>query len=97
MMPGSKAPHFNYVGDSIIGVNVNLGAGAKISNVRLDRRTVPIQIPNIPKIDSGLRKLGAMIGDSTEIGCNVVTNPGAVIPPLSAVPPNTVVTGYWDH
>lgn len=97
MMPRSKAPHFNYVGDSIIGVNVNLGAGAKISNVRLDRRTVPIQIPNIPKIDSGLRKLGAMIGDSTEIGCNVVTNPGAVIPPLSAVPPNTVVTGYWDH
>lgn len=97
MMPGSKAPHFNYVGDSILGVNVNLGAGAKISNVRLDRQTVPVQLPNMSKIDSGLRKLGAMIGDSVEIGCNVVTNPGAIIPPSSAVPPNTVVTGYWHH
>ena len=95
MLPGSKAPHFNYVGDSIIGCDVNLGAGAKISNVRLDRGTVPIRLPNESKIDSGLRKFGAMIGDSSEIGCNVVTNPGAIISPSSAIPPNTVVTGYW--
>lgn len=97
MLPGSKAPHFNYVGDSIIGCEVNLGAGVKISNVRFDRRTVPIQLPNMKKLDSGLTKLGAMIGDSSEIGCNVVTNPGAIIPTSSAVPPNTVVTGYWNN
>ncbi len=97
MLPYSKAPHFNYVGDSILGYEVNLGAGAKISNVRLDRRTVPIQLSDMTKLDSGLTKFGAMIGDSSEIGCNVVTNPGAVIPSSSAVPPNTVVTGYWDH
>ena len=95
MLPYSKAPHFNYVGDSILGSEVNLGAGAKISNVRLDRRNVLIQLPNGNKIDSGLRKIGALIGDKTEVGCNVVTNPGSVILPNSAIPPNYVVTGLW--
>jgi NDP-sugar pyrophosphorylase family protein len=97
MMPGSKAPHFNYIGDSILGNDVNLGAGSKISNVRLDRQSVPIQLPDGSRIDSGLRKVGAMIGERSEIGCNVVTNPGAVIAPQSAVPPNMVVTGYWAN
>ena len=96
MMPGSKAPHFNYVGDSILGSNSNLGAGAKISNVRLDRGTIPVRFPDGSTIDTGMRKLGGMIGDSGELGCNVVTNPGAVIPPSSAVPPNATVSGYWS-
>jgi NDP-sugar pyrophosphorylase family protein len=95
MMPGSKAPHFNYVGDSILGPNSNLGAGAKISNVRLDRGNVSVRFSNGSSMDTGMRKLGAMIGELSELGCNVVTNPGAVIPPSSAVPPNTSVTGYW--
>ena len=97
MLPYSKAPHFNYVGDSILGHSVNLGAGAKISNVRLDRRSIPIQFSDGNRADSGLRKLGALIGDKSEIGCNVVTNPGSVIPPSSAIPPNTVVTGHWNN
>ena len=96
MMPSSKAPHFNYVGDSILGTGVNLGAGTKISNVRLDRGTVPIGLPGGNRIDSELKKLGALIGDKSELGCNVVTNPGAVIAPGSAIPPNRVVTGYWS-
>ena len=96
MMPGSKAPHFNYVGDSILGSNSNLGAGAKISNVRLDRGNVPLRFSDGSTIDTGMRKLGAMIGDLSELGCNVVTNPGAVIPLSSAVPPNATVTGYWS-
>ena len=96
MMPGSKAPHFNYVGDSILGSNSNLGAGAKISNVRLDRGNVPVRFSDGSTIDTGMRKVGAMIGDSSELGCNVVTNPGAVIPPSSAIPPNSTVTGYWS-
>ena len=97
MLPNSKAPHFNYVGDSILGQGVNLGAGTKISNVRLDRKTVRIGLSNGEWKDSGLRKLGAMVGDHSELGCNVVTNPGAVIPRYSAVGPNTVVHGYWDN
>ena len=96
MMPGSKAPHFNYVGDSIIGCNVNLGAGTKISNVRLDKRTIPIQLANGKRLDSGMKKFGALVGDDSEIGCNVVTNPGSILPPGSAVPPNVTVTGYWN-
>ena len=96
LLPGSKAPHFNYVGDSILGSNSNLGAGAKISNVRLDRGNVSVRFPNGSSMDTGMRKLGAMVGELSELGCNVVTNPGAVIPPSSAVPPNTTVTGYWS-
>ena len=71
-------------------------AGSKISNMRLDRGNVPIRLFDGTKIDTGMRKVGAMIGDSSELGCNVVTNPGAIIPPSSAVPPNTTVTGYWS-
>ena len=96
MMPGSKAPHFNYVGDSVIGCNVNLGAGTKISNVRLDKRTVPIQFANGRRLDSGMKKFGALVGEDSELGCNVVTNPGSILPPGSAVPPNVTVTGYWN-
>ena len=95
MLPFSKAPHFNYVGDSILGFKVNLGAGAKISNVRLDRKSIITQLPDGGKVDTNLRKFGALIGDESEIGCNVVTNPGSVIPPNSAIPPNAVVTGLW--
>ena len=95
MLPFSKAPHFNYVGDSILGYKVNLGAGAKISNVRLDKKSIMIQLPGMGKIDTNLRKVGALIGDASEVGCNVVTNPGSVIPPNSAIPPNSVVTGLW--
>ena len=97
MLPSSKAPHFNYVGDSILGYKSNLGAGAKLSNVRFDRGNIPIQTPVGERIDSGMKKFGALVGDLVEIGCNVVTNPGSIITPESAVPPNTVVTGFWKE
>ena len=96
MLPFSKAPHFNYVGDSILGNGTNIGAGVKLSNVRFDRRNILVQIENNQRIDSQLKKFGAMVGDRSEIGCNVVTNPGSIIPPQSAIPPNTVVSGYWN-
>lgn len=82
------APHFNYVGDSILGHKVHLGAGVKISNVKL----VPgnIQVQGAKKlIDTGLRKFGALIGDLSEIGCNVVLNPGSIIGRRSVIYPNT--------
>ncbi len=70
----SHAPHFNYIGDSVLGREVNLGAGVKISNFKNDGSEIVID--NIP---TGLRKVGAFIGDGTKIGCNSVTAPGTVI------------------
>ena len=94
LLPGSKAPHFNYVGDSILGNGVNLGAGTKLSNVRNDRGSVPITNKNGERFDSGLGKLGAMIGDGSQLGCNVVTNPGAIISPGAMIGPNETVSGW---
>jgi len=95
LLPNSKAPHFNYVGDSIIGFDANLGAGVKLSNVRNDRGEVPIFLENIGRIGSGLSKMGALIGDNSQLGCNVVTNPGAIIAPSSMIAPNETVTGWF--
>ena len=94
LLPHSKAPHFNYVGDSILGFGVNLGAGSKISNVRNDRRRVFLTMKDGSRIDSGLNKLGAMIGDDSQLGCNVVTNPGSIITPKSMINPNETVSGW---
>ena len=94
LLPGAKAPHFNYVGDSILGFDSNIGAGAKISNVRNDGRTVLVTMKDGTRIDSGLRKFGALVGDNSHLGCNVVTNPGAIIEPGSMIRPNDTVTGW---
>ncbi len=78
--------HFNYVGDSILGKNVNLGAGVKCANFRLDHNEVHIRIGE-DKLNTGLQKLGAIIGDDGQIGCNCVTNPGTLLPPNVKFPP----------
>jgi len=70
--------HFNYVGDSILGNRVNLGAGSKCANLRLDRETVKVSFQG-KKIDTKLGKFGAVIGDDAQLGCNCVTNPGTII------------------
>jgi NDP-sugar pyrophosphorylase family protein len=95
LLPGSKIPHFNYVGDSIIGLGANLGAGVKLSNVRNDRREVLLSIGG-KRVKSGLSKLGAMIGDGSQVGCNTVINPGAIIPSYSMIGPNETVTGWFE-
>jgi len=92
LLPGSKAPHFNYVGDSILGPDVNLGAGAKLSNLRNDGAEVHVILDG-QRLPSGLRKFGAILGEGCQLGCNVVTNPGVVIGSNSLVMPNTTVTG----
>lgn len=92
LLPGSKAPHFNYVGDSILGKGVNLGAGVKLSNLRNDGTEVYLRIEG-KRIGSGLRKFGAILGEDTQLGCNSVTNPGTVLGTSSVVWPNTTVTG----
>ncbi|MFL2962322.1 MAG: UDP-N-acetylglucosamine diphosphorylase [Candidatus Poseidoniaceae archaeon] len=95
LLPGAKAPHFNYVGDSILGPNVNLGAGVKLSNLRNDGGEVHVRIKG-ERVPSGLRKFGAIIGEDSQLGCNAVTNPGVVLGPRCMVMPNTTVTGIYD-
>ncbi len=72
-------PHFNYVGDSILGYKAHLGAGVVLSNVRLDRSEVGIRLPEGGQQNTHLKKFGAIIGDRTEIGCNSVLSPGTLL------------------
>lgn len=74
----AEVPHYNYVGDSILGHRAHLGAGVILSNVRLDRRNVTIPTAAGP-VDTGLRKFAAVVGDRSEIGCNAVLSPGSLI------------------
>ncbi len=74
----AAAPHFNYVGDSILGNDVNLGAGAICANVRFDRHSISVHWEG-EKIKTPLKKLGAILGDRTQIGCNCVLNPGTLL------------------
>lgn len=73
-----QAGHFNYIGDSILGNNVNLGAGAKCANLRLDHKEIYVIIEG-EKIATGRRKLGSIIGDNSQLGCNCVANPGTIL------------------
>jgi NDP-sugar pyrophosphorylase family protein len=78
LLPHAKAPHLNYVGDSILGADVNLGAGTILSNFRHDGKN--IRIPHGgQRIDTGRRKLGAILGDGVLTGCNSVLHPGVVV------------------
>jgi UDP-N-acetylglucosamine diphosphorylase / glucose-1-phosphate thymidylyltransferase / UDP-N-acetylgalactosamine diphosphorylase / glucosamine-1-phosphate N-acetyltransferase / galactosamine-1-phosphate N-acetyltransferase len=81
-------PHFNYIGDSILGCRAHLGAGVKISNFKLVPGNIFVEIDGRP-FDTGLRKFGALLGDDTEVGCNAVLNPGSILGRGSVVYPNT--------
>lgn len=95
---GAQLPHYNYVGDSIIGYRAHLGAGAIISNFRLDHENVPVKSGG-ERLDSGLRKFGALVGDFAEVGCNSVICPGAVIGRGCVIYPLSRVMGILpaDH
>lgn len=84
-----QVPHFNYVGDSILGFRSHLGAGVILSNVRLDRSEVVVADPEGRLLPTGLRKFGAVIGDRVEVGCNSVINPGSLIGRNSVLYPGT--------
>ena len=75
---GAQVPHFNYVGDSILGFKAHLGAGVILSNVKLDKSQIHVATPE-GAVATGLRKFGAIVGDHAEIGCNSVLSPGSVI------------------
>lgn len=89
LLDGAKAPHYNYVGDSILGKNVNLGAGAILSNLRLDGKSV--RYGGKEFVETGMRKLGGMIGDNAEIGCNCVATPGTIVKKGERIAPLTLI------
>ena len=94
-LDGAKAGHFAYVGDSILGMNCNLGAGTKLANLKILEGPVTLKIEG-KLFNTELRKMGAVIGDQCELGCNSVTNPGVLLGPRSLVAPNqTVSPGYY--
>ena len=85
-------PHYNYVGDSILGVRAHLGAGAITSNVKADRKNVVVK-DGSRHYETGLRKFGAMLGDHVEVGCNSVLNPGTVVGRWTNIYPLSSVRG----
>lgn len=89
LFDGVQVPHYNYVGDSILGYKAHMGAGSITSNVRADRTPVVVHGPE--EIPTGIKKVGAMLGDYAEIGCNAVLNPGTVVGRNSIVYPLSCV------
>lgn len=91
LFDGVQVPHYNYVGDSILGYKAHMGAGAITSNVKSDKSEVVVH--GIKEYETGLKKVGAMLGDFVEIGCNSVLNPGTVIGRRTSVYPLSSVRG----
>jgi NDP-sugar pyrophosphorylase family protein len=94
LLDGVQVPHFSYVGDSVLGNKVHLAAGVTCSNLRLDQFEVPVQLPDGSRCGSGLRKLGALVGDAAEVGCHSVLNPGSILGRRSLVMPTMAFRGY---
>lgn len=86
-----QVPHYNYVGDSILGYKSHMGAGSITSNVKSDKKNIIIH--GEVEIETGIKKIGAMLGDNVEVGCNSVLNPGTIIGPNSNVYPLSCVRG----
>ena len=91
LFDGVQVPHYNYVGDSILGYKSHMGAGSITSNVKADK--TPVVVKGNELIETGRKKFGAMLGDFVEIGCNSVLNPGTVVGPHSNVYPTSCVRG----
>lgn len=87
-----QVPHYNYVGDSVLGFRSHMGAGSITSNVKSDKTLVVVKGKDIC-IETGLKKMGAMLGDNVEVGCNSVLNPGTVIGRESNIYPTSMVRG----
>ena len=88
-----QVPHYNYVGDSILGFRAHMGAGSITSNVKSDKKLVIVKTPEGP-IETGIKKFGAMIGNDVEVGCGSVLNPGSVIGSNTNIYPLSSVRGY---
>lgn len=91
-----EVPHYNYVGDSILGYKSHLGAGAITSNIKNDKKNVIVKFP-LGELETGLRKMGALVGDGVQVGCNTVLNPGTVIGKNTRIYPLNSVRGWIDE
>lgn len=88
-----QVPHYNYVGDSILGFHAHMGAGAVTSNIKADKKNIVIHAGD-NTIETGRRKVGAMLGDYADVGCNSVLNPGSVVGPYTNLYPLSFVRGF---
>jgi len=88
-----QVPHYNYVGDSVLGYKAHMGAGSITSNVKSDKKLVVLKTPE-GNIETGLKKFGAMLGDEVEVGCGTVLNPGSVVGSHTNIYPLSSVRGY---
>ncbi len=88
-----QVPHYNYVGDSILGYKAHMGAGSITSNVKSDKTLVTVRYGG-EKVKTGLKKFGAMLGDQVEVGCNSVLNPGTVVGKEATIYPTSSVRGF---
>jgi len=93
LLEGVCAAHFNYIGDSILGARVNMGAGVKCANFRLDHQPISVLVDG-RKFETGLTKLGALIGDGAQVGCNCVLNPGTWVGKKAFCFPTLSIYGY---
>lgn len=93
LFDGVQVPHYNYVGDSILGYKAHLGAGAITSNVKADKKPTMVRLGG-EAVETGMKKFGAIIGDHVEIGCNSVLNPASVIGRESVIYPLSMVRGF---
>ena len=97
-----QTPHYNYVGDSILGHRSHMGAGSVTSNVKSDKTLITVRMDG-EAIETGLKKMGAMLGDDVEVGCNTVLNPGTIVGKNSNIYPLSCVRGtvkanhIWKH
>ena len=89
-----QVPNYNYVGDSILGYKAHMGAGSITSNVKSDKTLVVIKTKDQGEIATGIKKVGAMLGDEVEVGCNSVLNPGTVVGRMTNIYPTSCVRGY---
>ena len=90
-----QVPHYNYVGDSILGYGSHMGAGSITSNVRSDKKLITVKLPE-GNVETGMKKIGAILGDNVEIGCGSVLNPGTIIGKYTQVYPLSSVRGCVD-
>ena len=97
-----QTPHYNYVGDSILGYRSHMGAGSVTSNIKSDKTLITVRMDG-ESIETGLKKMGAMLGDDVEVGCNSVLNPGTIVGKNSNIYPLSCVRGtvkercIWKH
>src|SRR4051812_30622181 len=93
LMDRVQVPHFSYVGDSILGNRAHFGAGVICSNLRLDQQPIVVRTDR-ETFETGLKKLGAILGDKAEVGCNAVLNPGTLLGPRALVSPGLAFSGF---